>query len=39
MDVVVLKLCVTLTNVTLFRSKTSTSFAKSINARESRSIL
>jgi hypothetical protein len=39
MLVVVLKLWVTLTNVTLLRSKTSTSLAKSINERLSRSIL
>ncbi len=39
MLVVVLKLCVTDTKVTLFASKTSTSLAKSIRARDSRSIL
>jgi hypothetical protein len=39
MLVVVLKDCVTDTKVTLFASKTSTSLAKSIKARDSRSIL
>ncbi len=39
MDVVVLKLWVTLTKVTLLRSKTSTSFEKSISERDRRSIL
>ena len=38
-EVVVLKDWVTLTNVTLFRSNTSTSFEKSIRERERRSIL
>ena len=38
-DVVVLNDCVTLTKVTLLRSNTSTSLAKSIRARLSRSIL
>ena len=38
-DVVVLKDWVTLTKVTSLRSKTSTSFAKSISARLRRSIL
>ena len=39
MLVVVLNDCVTLTKVTLLRSNTSTSLAKSIRARLSRSIL
>ena len=39
MLVVVLNDCVTLTKVTLLRSKTSTSLAKSISARLRRSIL
>ena len=39
MDVVVLKLWVTLTNVTLLRSNTSTSLEKSISERDRRSIL
>ena len=39
MLVVVLKDCVTETKVTLFASNTSTSLAKSIRARDSRSIL
>ena len=38
-DVVVLKLWVTETKVTSFRSKTSTSLAKSISERDRRSIL
>ncbi|MET4127014.1 hypothetical protein ACSSV8_000577 [Roseovarius sp. MBR-79] len=38
MDVVVLKDCVTDTNVTPFRSNTSTSFEKSISDRDRRSI-
>ena len=39
MDVVVLKDCVTETKVTPLRSNTSTSLAKSISERLSRSIL
>ena len=39
MEVVVLKDCVTDTKVTPLRSKTSTSFEKSISARLRRSIL
>ena len=39
MDVVVLKDCVTDTNVTPLRSKTSTSFEKSISDLDRRSIL
>ncbi len=39
MEVVVLNDCVTDTNVTPFRSNTSTSFEKSISARLRRSIL
>ena len=38
-EVVVLNDCVTLTKVTLLRSNTSTSLAKSISERLSRSIL
>ena len=38
-DVVVQNDWVTETKVTLFRSNTSTSFAKSVSERESRSIL
>ena len=38
-EVVVLKLWVTETKVTPFRSNTSTSLAKSISERDSRSIL
>jgi hypothetical protein len=38
-EVVVQNDCVTETNVTLFRSNTSTSFAKSVSERDSRSIL
>ena len=38
-DVVVLKFCVIETKVTFFRSNTSTSLAKSISERLSRSIL
>ena len=38
-DVVVLKLCVTETKVTPFRSNTSTSLAKSASERDRRSIL
>ena len=38
-EVVVQNDCVTETKVTLFRSKTSTSLAKSVSERDSRSIL
>ena len=38
-EVVVQNDCVTETNVTLFRSKTSTSLAKSVSERDNRSIL
>ena len=38
-EVVVLNCWVTLTKVTLCRSNSSTSFAKSVSERESRSIL
>ena len=38
-EVVVQNDCVTETNVTLFRSNTSTSLAKSVSERDSRSIL
>ena len=38
-EVVVLNCCVTLTKVTLCRSNTSTSLAKSVSERLSRSIL
>jgi hypothetical protein len=38
-ELVVQNDCVTDTNVTLFRSNTSTSFAKSVSERLSRSIL
>jgi len=38
-EVVVQNDCVTETNVTLFRSNTSTSLAKSVSERDNRSIL